>query len=203
MTAQYNVPGGYSQCRFIWSCVGLTDPMGTTLGVFSAEGDKAAMAADISVAFISTILAAGGNMGTDWTYNGLELTTSDVGGPTVDQATASLAGTLPNPTVVANTATLVRKNTALGGRKNRGRLFIPPYGLFESEVNSAGFLNAGTITAVTGMWNAFLAALAVQSITPYLYHQYDPDLAELPEVPTEIISFACQPQVATQRLRMR
>jgi hypothetical protein len=98
---------------------------------------------------------------------------------------------------------LVRKNTALGGRKNRGRVYVPAGVLPEVGSNQAGFIDVADVAAWQGRWDDWFDAIVAADYNPYLYHQYDPDLGELPEVPTAITAFAVQPQIATQRLRMR
>lgn len=203
MTAQYNVPLGYAQARFVFTCAGLVDPMGCTLGVVQVNANPANAAGDINQAFVENILMFSTLMAEGWTYLGTDLTTQLQGGPSMDHVGVPLSGTIPSATPPPNCALLIRKVTALGGRKNRGRMFMPPATTYETQVDNAGFFAGATVTALQERWTNFFDALVAAGHTPYLFHQYDPDLGELPEIPTEITSLSVQSQLATQRLRMR
>jgi hypothetical protein len=203
MTAQYNVPLGYAQCRYVFSVSGLTDAMGFTLGVFSSSLTPSEVAEACHAAFLEDIWTFGTAAATSWTWQGVQLTTQLQGGPDLVAFGGPSQGTIANPTCPPNCCMLVRKNTALGGRKNRGRIFFPAAMVFEVSVDAAGFQSEGTIDVFNTQFLNFYDQLVLNDVHPQLYHQYDPALGELPEVPTPITSFSVQPQLATQRLRMR
>lgn len=99
--------------------------------------------------------------------------------------------TLPN-----NCALIVRKATALGGRKNRGRLFFPS----PAEVNVGSEGNANSTervlyqTAVDN-WQADEATAAI--FDPVLLH------SDGITTPTTVVGWQVQTKIGTQRRRMR
>lgn len=93
-----------------------------------------------------------------------------------------------------NTAYLVRKRTALGGRRNRGRLFLP--GVAESNVGNGGQVAAGTVAALQTAFDDFRDALTALDSPLVLLHSASSD-------PTDIIRLVVDARVATQRRRLR
>lgn len=97
-----------------------------------------------------------------------------------------------------NTAMLVQKRTGLGGRRNRGRMYIPAV-VPEAGADNAGLIDptylAGRQTAAT----AFLAAVAAVSGvgTMVVLH------SEAPSTPAGVTSLVVDPRLATQRRRLR
>lgn len=114
-------------------------------------------------------------------------------GPFVDRQSAILgtAGATGYP----GAAALVRKNTALGGRRNSGRFYLP--GVPEDGINLGGVL-AGTYLADC---NAFVGSLLnnldLRSVPMVLLHD------TVGDSPEAVTSLALSPQVATQRRRNR
>jgi hypothetical protein len=105
----------------------------------------------------------------------------------------ALAGTGGSPGATSQVAYLIRKITDLGGRRNRGRWFLP--GVVEGEVNSGGFLDSGIVVALETAADAFAATLGAADCTVYLLHSDG-------GAPTEVTSYQVAPQVATQRRRL-
>lgn len=96
-----------------------------------------------------------------------------------------------------NVATLVKKNTGLRGRKNRGRMYVP--GLAgEGDVDNNGFISGASLgtfqTAFTNFFNDLDGATPVSDIM--LLHE-DNSLA------TRVSSLEVENLVATQRRRLR
>jgi len=100
-----------------------------------------------------------------------------------------------------NTALLVTKNTSLGGKRGKGRMFVP--GLSEGDVANNGIVLAGPLAGFQTSWNAALTQLQSLTLLPMLLHSYDPALGQSPQVPTEVTSFVPQALIATQRQRLR
>lgn len=101
------------------------------------------------------------------------------------QASAALA---PNVSI------LVQKQTALGGRKHRGRFFMP--GAPEEEVSSGGELTGSYLNDAQNTWDAFLGLLIAGPYIPVVLHND-------PTAPTPITSLAVSSTAATQRRRLR
>jgi hypothetical protein len=98
---------------------------------------------------------------------------------------------------VPNTAWLVRKVTALGGRAGRGRFFLP--GVPEAEVDPSGIIDSSSVTGMQTAVDDFFSELAVGGMIPVLLHSEGSPL----NIPTEITSHEVQSLAATQRRRLR
>lgn len=95
-------------------------------------------------------------------------------------------------------STLVRKQTAVRGRHNRGRCYWPGL-LTDSEVADDGTIDDGRWINLSESWNAILTELVDDNeVQPVVLHQegYDGD-------PTPITRFVVSRAIATQRRRLR
>lgn len=93
-----------------------------------------------------------------------------------------------------NTAILVTKNTALGGRKGRGRMYLP--GVFSANTSNSGIVDAALVTNIQNDWNDFRNALEAAGQDMVLLHGDT-------TAPTIITSLSVQARLATQRRRLR
>ena len=94
-------------------------------------------------------------------------------------------------------AFLIHKNTDLGGRAGRGRMFLP--GVPEASVNPGGVLASGVATAVTNDLQVLFSEMTAENAIPVVLHNLGSPIT----TPTPITSFVCDPVVATQRRRQR
>jgi hypothetical protein len=108
--------------------------------------------------------------------------------------TVNINGTQNDPAANPATAALVSKVTASGGRRNRGRLYMP--GLWDGAVGTAGTLSSGLVTSISTAWNNHLLDLDTAGIFPVILHSDEGS-------PTSILSMSVQSKVATQRRRLR
>lgn len=98
---------------------------------------------------------------------------------------------------------LVKKQTAVGGRRARGRLYWPF--VMDSWSGDNGVLDSGPQDTITSIWNAYRSSLEAADYTCVVLHSQPPPPkppVTLP-APTVITAFLCQAQVATQRRRNR
>lgn len=116
------------------------------------------------------------------------------------QGTVSRAvvGGVAQAGVTPNVAVLVRKNTAGGGRRNRGRMYVP--GQPEAPLNANGDLTAPELNAWQVAFDGFYNALTTGALEPVVLHS--PGISATPP-PTGILGFSVQARVATQRDRLR
>lgn len=103
----------------------------------------------------------------------------------------------PATGLTSNTAVLVQKLSAVGGRRNKGRMYVP--GINPEAVDNAGFLTGVDLAAWNTAFNNLY--LGVTSGTfldnPVIFHSVgDP-------TPTVVTDLDVDPRVATQRRRMR
>lgn len=109
-------------------------------------------------------------------------------------------GAAPGDAYSPNCSALVRRITAVGGKRGHGRLNFPPP--VEAAVNSSGALLTQFITDLQTAIDAITGFMSAAGWLPYLLHRYDPDLPESPPAPTPIVSHQVEAFVATQRRRL-
>jgi hypothetical protein len=136
-------------------------------------------------------------VGADWSFLGVDCTYQTEEGPLTGSSLATVAGAGTAAQIPVNGSILVKKNTASGGRRNRGRLFMPPVYPAEGLVDSIGIIAAPAVTNLTGRFSSFYNQLIIGLTQPVLFH------SEAPFTPTPIISFTVENLLATQRRRMR
>lgn len=187
------IPAGYSQVSLDFR----TDPVGRTasvvFGVANGDGDSPlSIAADVEVAvapWIENVVSIHAVCTMIRVKNG-----PNASGPSGELGTA-LGGDVGGDMISPQVTLLHTKFTALGGRKHRGRLFSP----FSSEsvVDSLGFVDGTHRGVINDKNEDLLTALAADNHAMVLLHAHG---ASAPDLVTDLI---CQPEVATQRRRLR
>lgn len=103
------------------------------------------------------------------------------------------AGTRGGSLATPQVQTLIKKNTALIGRKHRGRIYIPD--VLESDVSDNGTVAAAELTILSAIAAAWMSALSTGPfVAPVILH-------EDATAPTEITSMVPETKCATQRRR--
>lgn len=134
----------------------------------------------------------------DYSFLGVSVALGTSTGDIVGQHLETLAGSISDACPPVNCSLLVNKATALGGRRYRGRMFVPPCGVNEGAVDSIGTISGSTLTSNISQWSSFYDDLVADNIIPHLFHQ-----GGGAPVPTPITAFTVQALMATQRRRMR
>lgn len=189
------VPIGYVDAWLKFTLAGDPEPMFTALGYgittppFSPADAQSlifGMAATIQPIVSHNFVLAGG-----------QVKVGNDGGDILFDVGLSGSGGASAESVPNNTAILVRKSTGLGGRRGRGRMFIP--GPSRDQIEATGAMSGAYRTswqnAVDGLLD--FATLDANVDRAVLFHQ------TAPFVPTEIVSLTVEQRVATQRRRMR
>lgn len=106
----------------------------------------------------------------------------------------------------AQVALLVRKSSNRGGRRGRGRFYIP-WAVNEASVNELGAIEGTTLAAFQDAADAFLLALGTgtgeEGPTPmFLLHVQSTDQVTLPGTPSLVTALTCDSIVGTQRRRL-
>lgn len=188
------IPTGFAQCNLFFT--GFAMPRGgqVTIGVEVNPGDGTALA-----------LAEG--VGQAWVENILPLQSLNITlnkvlckkGPNETGASAEapfgLPGGVAESSLEPQCALLVAKQTALGGRSQRGRMFVP--GISDLQYGSDGQFTADNIATFNAAFQQFLDDLEALEIPAVLLHN-----AEGLD-PTPITSMPIQLTVSTQRRRIR
>lgn len=186
------IPTGYAQINLRFTGSNLPTGGEVAFGV----GAGGATAEDICQDVADTI---GGVDLFDRISSAVTLTTVQAKlGPNATGASAELPVAIPGDAGGAcsppQVAWLVKKSTALGGRKGRGRLFFP--GVPETSVSEAGVLDGTVATAFQGLLTDWLDALSLSGHAMVLLHTDSTS-------PTVVTSLSLQASVATQRRRLR
>lgn len=192
------IPVGYGIVRLRFTLGSLPDEMVCTFGYIGDIGNDVQQDA----VDVNTIFKAAGKPGavaersSAYTYRGVQLTRHSTGGTFQGQVDEAIVGTKSAACLPPNCAMLVKKVTARGGRMGRGRMYVPPFMLAESDINDSGAVDVADLGGQVTLWNAFYTALAASDVIPVLLHSDG-------STPDAITAFTFQSQIATQRRRLR
>jgi len=115
----------------------------------------------------------------------------------------TVTGTASGETPPVNTAILMQKRSAEGGRENRGRMYLPPARLTEGDISKLGVIESTALASLNSSANNWLSDVEAISTDPdpqtnlVILHS-DPD-----SLPTIITDLEVASVVATQRRRLR
>lgn len=183
------IPPGYMQVSYRWQALGDANPYISTIGV-DHDGAPQTVLNTIVTSYIG--LWPAGDTFTQFTFLGCIAQVGQDGGPPVTiEANAAVVGTFSGAPLPSNCAILIRKSTALGGRRGRGRMYWPSVIFSEANADHNGMLAAGVISAYNTKLNTH------RSVANFVLLHHDAT------IPTPITALTCQPQLATQRRRMR
>jgi hypothetical protein len=197
-------PPGFASCSYELKHSAMSRSAFITFGVDPTETDPTTIAGLLASSFavVSSLCAAIDSsvqlqstrvsLGTD----GVE----DIVGssPTVVPCTRAL-NSLP-----ANCATLVHKTTARGGRRGRGRFYIP-WSASNTGTGEGGVLGSSDVTAVQNAVNSWRTDVATRVGPLVLLHRASAIGTQHPTTPgppNVITNMIVDPLVATQRRRL-
>lgn len=189
------IPEGYGHVVADISLTGDSERMAVTFGISLQGGPFVQTVADA----ISTELGDWLRpiMSSHYRYEGCDVAVKEAPGDPVHWLSTAGAGpgaeaatTLPQ-----NNAWLFQKRSSSGGRKNRGRMFVPS--VQESLVDNAGNVDASARAALTSGAQNFLAGLITVSMPMVILHTSPLD------TPAAVVSLTCDEKIATQRRRLR
>jgi|tagenome__1003787_1003787.scaffolds.fasta_scaffold20480459_2 hypothetical protein len=159
-----------------------------TLGVLYVGTNSAVDFPTLGLGWRSTIKNSTNGL---WVLD--EIIVSDAVGA-VKTLTMGDAGGVAHVASVASESFLVHKYTGLGGRKNRGRIFLP--GLSDQDRDPYGVLIGSKVTELQNNLTDFYGLLQSSNLQPRLLHS---DATP----PTNILQFQLDGKIATQRRRLR
>lgn len=116
----------------------------------------------------------------------------------VGTATSSQLGGSAHNSPPPNCAVLVHKRTARGGRRGRGRLFIPWF-VDETVVDETGTIQATWLGNLQTAMDAFLTGLSAAGLPMQILHG---EGISQEGTPNEVTSLTVDPIIATQRRRL-
>lgn len=169
-----------------------------TFGVAGGNGGvfDVAVCDGLQEAFMSTL---GLRMDTSCVIGPCSLTSGQDGPALTVTGTATDPGSHTITSLPPNCAALITKATSLGGRRGRGRMFLP-WCLDSADVNEGGFIGATPLGLLQAQATNFLAAVnATFDCSMELLHSTGG--SSLPD-PTEIAGLGVTNLIATQRRRL-
>lgn len=192
------IPTGFAQVLIPIRHIGEQRAAAITFGVdATVAGDvDAAKVNDIQLAFtdnfpLDSDVSIGPSLARVGTGGGEALT---VEGSLVEQGTAS------GSTIPSNCAVLMRKVTARGGRRGKGRFFVP-WLLGEGDVDEVGTVSSVVRESISSAGAAMLADLLLAECPMVLLHSSGGDTP--PGDPTGVTNLVCDSRIGTQRRRLR
>lgn len=191
------IPPGFSQALLKFSLAGDPEEMVMTFGVDNEApytGDLSGAAA-IRDKFLAAFPAS--VISTSYTFRGCKLLVGQDGGPpAIYDSIVAITGTAALANLPQNCAVLVKKVTALGGRRGRGRMFMPPMVLNEGAVDANGMIDESNRDGVNDRWDTFLTGLGMVLLHDSLGAGIEP-------APTPVTNLIVDGRIATQRRRLR
>lgn len=192
------IPVNYGQVTLKLGLIGHPTDYVITCGIGPLVGaNPSVLAAAISALWQapSRPLNQGSFLGS-YTYKGCDVTVMTATGPILGSFGASITGTLTGSAPPPNVAYLVKKETERGGRKGRGRFYLPPIHNGESLIDASGVIDASSVTAIQAWYTNLQTAWAATTFGPVLLHEDG-------STPDAITGLSFQSLVATQRRRLR
>lgn len=108
-------------------------------------------------------------------------------------------GGLAGNVLPQNSAVLVHKRTAFGGRRNRGRMFVPAM-LGEAVVDNVGVITPAARTDFQNQFNNLLLDNRAANLDPVILHS---EGISPVTPPTNIATLQVDGRISTQRRRLR
>ncbi len=169
-------------------------------------GDMVEMGTSALLAFSAWI----DHFPTTLTVVGADVTLGQDGGPPSKQFVGNTQGATGGKSqamLPQNCALLVQKNTALGGRRNRGRAFIPSV-LQDDWVDNVGAITPAArneLQTVADQWWEFMneSEPPFNNIPMVILHGSEGAPIQAAEDPTPVTGFSVDPVISTQRRRLR
>lgn len=169
-----------------------------TFGVDPTDTDPALVAANIITAMTGTG-SLQGVVDSTATFRRVRVSLGQDGAEDVIADVAiSLPGLTSTTTVPPNVAVLVHKRTARGGRRGRGRMYIP-WGVGATQVDEAGVITGSVVTTIQGKMSAFLSALTTNNVPMVILHNTGISTMGPPNLVTSMV---VDTRVGTQRRRL-
>jgi hypothetical protein len=156
----------------------------------------AGAAALITTALVDNGITVSANYHTGWSIPTLTVQVRKVAGITEHVQSLASVGSASGGTCPSNVAVLVRKTAAVLGRKNRGRMYLPPFSLSAANVDRLGTIATAAFNTLTTRYSGLFDDLVSAAIPPVILHADE-------STPTAVTGFVVQSTVATQRTRLR
>jgi len=162
----------------------------------SAEGGDSVEAANDVLGAFGPLA---GNLGSSCSFQSAQLRIGQDGGDPVAvvSTAAAIAGTNSAAMVPVNCSVLVGKYTGRGGRRGRGRWFLP-WCIAENSVDESGVITPDHVAGLQTSIDAVLAAFTANTVPLVLLH----NAPATDNDPTPVTSMAVSSLIGSQRRRL-
>lgn len=197
------LPVGFGQWTLPFRLIGDLEEMVITCGFVDGDGTDAPndVATSITNALLSKASFAASSISNQYSMGPGRVTVNRALGTFEGTGSITRTGTASLTTLPHNCAILIRKNTARGGRRGKGRMYVPPFMVAESNITPAGVVFSTAVDTLTSEFNSWLAECSALNLQLVLLHGDSPESAT--PGPDPILAFTCQSVIATQRTRLR
>ena len=190
--AEQVIPVGYAKVNIEFIGDAVNNPAQITFGVHNtAPQDVDTIADNVHDAFTSNIFP---DISDDLTWNRTLVKLGPNSTGTFGEFFESNTGAASGISVPPQVALLVQKRTATGGRRGRGRFYMP--GIPRAATNEHGELLDANRVTMQADWDGFLADMATAALALVVLHDDS-------TTPTPITSLQVSGTLATQRRRQR
>lgn len=190
------IPPGFVEARHEFAIPGDAGPAYLIVGyaneVSVSPIEPDALASYVHTALGTTILPI---LSSEVSLVATDVVVGQDGDPLVGRVVETWVGGGSASVASPQVAALVSKRTGLGGRRNRGRLYLP--GVVETSVDGGGYLTGTFATDLATAVGNWLDETVDVEMPMVLLH------GSAPSDPTPITSLVLSPKVATQRRRLR
>lgn len=192
------LPTGGAFAAFRWTLAGDPQEMVSTLGFVNDGTNTVDYDAESAwnAAVGSGSIAIAPNMFNQYTFMGVTVYRQEAGGLLVGDFTFPVVGSGGGNPLPSNCSILVHKRTSLGGRRGRGRMFLPPFTCGEIATSPSGVISSPDYGAIQDELDSFYDLMVANDLQPSLYHSDGGS-------GTIISSLQLDPMISTQRRRMR
>lgn len=169
-----------------------------TFGVSTVGGApfSSALADDILTSFSAAFSPV---IDDDVLIGPVRATVGQDGAPLVVEGTIDTTGARSVLALPPNCCVLIKKRGSLGGKRGRGRFFLP-WAVAAGETNEAGTITSTVVTAVQAAATTFLADLAGSVGAPMVV-LHSTGISTVPE-PAPVTTLTVDSLISTQRRRL-
>lgn len=189
---------GYADISLELTLTGFNRSAYVTFGVDPVDTDPLLVAASV-LAAVQGAVSLKSVLDSNVTMTAIHVSMGTDGAEdlSVDYAT-SVVGSASAISAPPNCAALIHKRTARGGRRGRGRMFLP-WCVSTGDIDEKGVIQASKITSLGTAMTNFHALLATNNVPMFLLHK--PGLSAV-GVPNAVTSLQVDPLIGTQRRRI-
>jgi hypothetical protein len=162
----------------------------------AGNSNAATIAQAIEQILLNRGVTPAANFHVGWNIPSLTVDLAKVAGVVQHVEPIGAVGGVAGNTCPSNVALLIRKTAGTIGKKNRGRMYLPPFSLASGNVDRLGTVAIGAMQILGPRWTNVYNDLVAASIPPVILHADG-------STPTPVTGFVVQGKVATQRRRLR